>query len=169
MRDKSFRVKGDVDIDVIDHNGVVREHRSIHNRVVDSGLELLASLVAGEQNDDQYIGRPTHCAIGSDSTDVTSEDTTLAHEVFRNQFDSVKRTNNNVEFVTTFQANQPESDRTRIEEVGLFNGASGGTMLSRAVFAPINKYRDDVVRINWVLTFNYVPSQYDTVWDDTTP
>lgn len=164
----TFALRGRVKLEVLDQNGNVKYTSQFNNRVVDTGLQMLASLLAGD-GDESPIGRPTHCAVGSDSTDVTSEDTALAHEIARVPFDSITRTNNNVEFVATFGPSQPDVDRCRIAEVGLFNADTGGTMLSRAVFADVNKYKLDIVRISWTITFNYVPSEYDSVWDDDTP
>ena len=39
-----------------------------------------------------------------------------------------------------------------IQEAGIFNHASAGTMLARTVFAVINKGTDDTVTISWTIT-----------------
>ena len=39
-----------------------------------------------------------------------------------------------------------------IKEAGIFNAATGGTMLARTTFAVINKGTDDTVSISWTIT-----------------
>ena len=42
----------------------------------------------------------------------------------------------------------------RMVQAGLFNGASGGTMLARTVFAVVNKGEADSMTISWSVTIS---------------
>lgn len=169
VKERSNAFEGTFEIVVLDKDNNVKQKITHHNRIVDSGLELIASLIAGEDNDPQFISRPTHCAIGSDNKQVASSDKALGNEVYRKQFDKVVRTNNNVEFTTTFLPSEPNLQRCRIQEIALFNSDSEGTMFNRCVFSQINKYIDDTLIVRYTITLNSVESPYDEEWEDETP
>lgn len=164
--DKCLAASGNVEVTVFDKDGNIRDRYVHHNRVVDGGLELIASLIAGEDNDPQYISRPTYCAIGNGEKDVESTDTALQSELYRKAFDSVVRTNNNVEFTTTFLPAEPALQMCKIFEAGLFNANVGGTMFARVCISQISKYQDDTLQIKWTITLNAVSSPYDSSWED---
>ena len=42
--------------------------------------------------------------------------------------------------------------QTDLTEAGIFNAASGGTMLCRTVFAVVNKQADDTMTVTWTVT-----------------
>lgn len=167
--ESTLQVKGEFVLDVFDKDGNLKQRVEQHNRVVDTGLEQIASLIAGPDNDTNYISIPTHCAIGSESRGVVSADDKLVNEVYRNVFDKVTRTGNNIQYKTTFLPSQPDSDNCRIEEVGLFNAASKGCMLNRCVFQPIYKARDDTLIVTYTITIMAVTSTHDQVLEDETP
>ena len=169
FKEKGYAIDGKFDITVIDKYGNIKQHITNHNRVVDGGLELIASLIAGEDNDPQYISRPTYCAIGADNKSVESTDTALGNELYRKAFDTVVRTNNNVEFTTTFLPAEPDLQRCRVQEVALFNANDDGVMFNRCIFSQINKYVDDTLVIKYTLTINASESPYDNEWEDETP
>ncbi len=160
---------GTVDIQLFDRNNNLKQHIETHNRIVDTGLQMIASLIAGPDNDENYITLPTYMAIGSESTAVLSSQTKLINELYRVEFDSVVRTNNAVEFTATFGPAQPNLGRVRVEEVGLFNAESEGVMLNRCVFATVNKASDDTLIIRWTVTIHSLQSPYDTIPEDDTP
>ena len=56
--------------------------------------------------------------------------------------------------VVTYVGNWAAGDGTNaaITEAGIFNAASTGTMLARAVFSAINKGASDTLAITWTLT-----------------
>lgn len=157
---------GKYDLTVLDENGSVREHVEQSNRVVDSGLALIASLIAGSDNDPNYLSRPTHSGIGTVQNDVKPTDTKLIDEVFRKPCDKIVRTNNSIEFTTTFEPGEPNLERVRICETGLYNAETGGTLFNRCVFSQINKYNADTLIIKYNLTINAQETVSDNV-DDT--
>lgn len=169
FKEHGYAIEGKFDITVLDKDGNIKQHVTNHNRIVDDGLELIASLIAGQENDPQFISRPTYCAIGADNKEVASTDKALGNEVYRKAFDKVVRTNNNVEFTTTFLPAEPDLNRCRIQEVALFNSNVGGKMFNRSIFSQVNKIKDDVLRIVYTITLNSQESPYDKEWEDETP
>ena len=167
--ESTLQVNGKFVVEVIDKDGNLKQRVEQHNRVVDTGLEQIASLIAGPNNDSNYISIPTHCAIGSESRGVTSSDTKLINELYRNVFDKVTRTGNDIQYKTTFLPAQPDISNCRVEEVGLFNAATEGCMLNRCVFQPVYKTRSDTLIITYTLTIMAVTSTHDEVLEDETP
>lgn len=159
---KRLVATGKYDLTVVDSKGNVRQHVNKSNRVVNTGLAMIASLIAGPDKDPNYISRPTHNAIGSIQNDVNPTDTKLIGEVFRKSCDSIVRTNNAIEFTTTYLPGEPDLERVRICETGLYNAETDGTLFNRCVFSQINKYRDDTLIVKYNLTIN----AQDTVYDD---
>ena len=168
---KKLTALGTFDITVLDQHGNIREHVIKHNRVVDGGLACIASLLAGSENDDNFIDRPQYLAIGSESNDVKSSDDSLVNELYRKKCDRVERQDNTVQFTTTYQPNEPDNERITIREVGLFDKATDGTMFNRCVFSQIAKYRSDTVIVKYLLTIAAQETVYDDVDDipDETP
>lgn len=164
-----LEISGKFIIELYDKDNVLKQRIVKHNRVVDTGLAQIASLVAGPTNDgDAYITIPTHMGIGAVGDAVVAQDATLRHEIYRNEFDSVKRTDNAVEYKTTFKPAQPDIDTCRVEEIALFNAPSEGCMLNRCVFQPIYKGKDDTIIVTYVIEFLALESTYDRKHEDMT-
>jgi len=113
MHDTNLTLLGEFEITVLDKDNHVKQVVREHNRVVNSGLELIASLLVGPEyeleNTDEtgnfYIPRPIYCAIGSSMVvnkeydeenpteggkGVEPDDTKLSNELIRKPFDKVK-------------------------------------------------------------------------------
>ncbi len=166
-----FGLKGNVDITVLDSNGDVKQHIETHNRIVDTGLFMIASLIGGnDHTGEEVIQGPVAMAIGSEDTEVLASNTELVNEVFRKGFDSKIRANNNIEFTTTFLPNEPPVKRVRLAECGIFNNIEPeqGVMLNRCCYSTISKYQDDTLIIRWTITMVSKESEFDTVWEDET-
>lgn len=167
MNNISLEAQGIVDVTVRDKNGNIKQHFVTHNRVVDTGLEMIASLLAGSEWDEKFIGHPTHMGFGIDSSDVYSDDLKLRTQVFRKAFTKVSRTKNTVEFQCTIDVGEAPMDVTPIREVGIFNGnEENSTMLSRAVFSVVNVTKEDEILIKWAISILASASRYDTDPDD---
>ena len=164
MDQVSFKMQGIVDVTILDKNNNVKQHFVTHNRVVDTGLNMIASLIAGANKEGtNYISNPTHMAFGTGSKQVVAGDTKLQKEVFRKAFTSVKRTKNVVEFQCTMEPGEAPSNVVPLTEVGLFNAASSGTLFARCIFLPVNVTLEDEVRIVWSISPVALQSKYDTL------
>lgn len=131
---------------IITKNGeVVRE---IDNLVVDTGKTLVASRIGS--NADSFV---SYMGVGTGSTTAAAGDTTLVTEIGRSATVSLTSISNplDVVFVATFSAGVGSGS---ITEAGLFNAASGGTLVARTAFAVVNKGPDDIITITWTVTIS---------------
>lgn len=65
-------------------------------------------------------------------------------------------TNNVVTYATTFNAQNPSapSGGAVLREAGIFNAATGGTMLCRTTFPIVTKLPADALAISWTITIS---------------
>ena len=117
------------------------------NLVVTAGKNWVASRFKDGSIPDEM----SHMAIGSADTAAAAGNTALATELNRIVLttDGGTVSTNTVQYDATWSDSSPAY---AIKEAGIFNAASGGTMLARTVFAIINKGTDDTVSISWTIT-----------------
>ena len=124
---------GVYDFKILDVNGNVRDEFSVENLVTNAGFAQLA-LLAGDASGVPF----TYIALGTSTTAPAVTDTTLTAEIVDSGLARVAGT---VSRVTTTVANDTyqitttwtASGSKTIEEVGVFNASSEGTMLSHAL------------------------------------
>lgn len=113
--------------------------------VVDTGEAFVMSRITSDT-----ATVMSHMAIGSGGTAVSDTDTTLGTELGRVAFDSATPSGSSVTYVATFPAG---TGTGTVAEMGIFNAASAGTMLSRKLFsAAIPKGSGDSLEVTYVLT-----------------
>ena len=145
MLNKDFlSAKGALSIVVKDSNGDLKQELNVTNLVVDTGLAYIASRMK-----DASATAMSHMAIGSGTNDPAAGDTALQTELGRVALTSTTVTNNSVAYVASFPAG---TGTGAVTEAGIFNAASGGTMLCRTEFAVINKAAGDSMTITWTVT-----------------
>lgn len=139
-----LKLRGDVALVLRDKDGNVKDERNIKNLIVDSGLNFICDRM---KNDETAM---THMALGSGSTAAAASDTSLGSQLgSREALDSDTVSSNTITYTSSFEA----SDATgAVTEAGIFNAASGGTMLCRTVFAVVNKGADDSLSVTWTIT-----------------
>ena len=139
-----LKLRGDVALVLRDKDGNVKDERNIKNLIVDSGLNFICDRM---KNDETAM---THMALGSGSTAAAAGDTSLGSQLgSREALDSDTVSSNTITYTSSFEA----SDATgAVTEAGIFNAASGGTMLCRTVFAVVNKGADDSLSVTWTIT-----------------
>tara|TARA_R110002051_G_scaffold33307_4_gene74856 strand:+ start:710 stop:1150 length:441 start_codon:yes stop_codon:yes gene_type:complete len=119
------------------------------NLVVTAGKEW----VAGRFKDGSIPAEMSHMALGSGSAAAAAGNTALGTELASSRIvlttDGGTVSNATVQYDATWTSSH---GAYAIEEAGIFNAASGGTMLARTVFAIINKGTDDTVTISWTIT-----------------
>ena len=124
---------GTYNFEIRDVNGKVRDTFEVKNLVTTVGFAQLA-LLAGDATAVPF----TYIAVGTSATAVAISDTTLNAETTTN---GLEREAGTVSRVTTTGANDTYKITTTweatgsvsVEEVGVFNAGSGGTMLSHAL------------------------------------
>lgn len=146
MINEGLKLKGDVAVVLRDKNGNVKEERKINNLIVDTGLNFICDRM--ESNSAE--GVMSHMALGSGTTAPAAGNTALESQLgSREALDSSTVTNNQIVFISSFEAGDATG---AVSEAGIFNAASGGTMLCRVTFSVVNKAADDVLSINWTIT-----------------
>ena len=121
----------------------VQEHR---NLVVNAGLNLIRDFLDGDAPT-----APSHFGYGTGTTAATAGDTALGGELARDAFTSKVGTGAQQQVYTYYLTSGTANGNT-LGEVGLFNAASGGTMLARAVLSPtIVKTASIAVTFTWTI------------------
>jgi hypothetical protein len=148
----SLKVTGTYDFKHI-RDGVVIDEWSVNNLVTSAGKALLASL-AGDAAAVPF----TYLAVGTSTTAASVGQTTLVAEVtdtgLARAAATVSRTtttvtNDTLQLVYTWTA----SGSKVIEEVGVFNASSAGTMLSRALTSTKSLVNNDQLQVTYKVAF----------------
>lgn len=139
----NLKVTGQVQVQLFDKDGKLKDTQDIKNLVVTTGKTFIAG---------RMVGTPTamsHMAVGASSTAAAAGDTALGSELGRVALTSSTSATNVVTYVATFPAG---TGTGAIVEAGIFNASSSGTMLCRTVFSVVNKGADDAMTITWQIT-----------------
>jgi len=145
----NISAKGQVAIELFDAFGDKINGIVIPNLVVTVGKNFIAaSMIKTTVNTPAAM---THMAIGFGTTTQAIGNTALVSEQQRNTFDGGYPTAPAavVTYRSTFTAGQATG---AVTEAGIFNAASGGTMLCRTTFSAINKAAADSMTITWTIT-----------------
>lgn len=123
----------------------------IENTVTDAGLDRYVELMAGLST--AYV---THMAIGDGSATspgscaaTTGTETALGNELTRTTVTATKQGTGTVRFSASFTP--PSGSTWSVCEAGLFDAASGGTLIARITFGPLNIDSQFTLTIDWDL------------------
>lgn len=107
--------------------------------------------IAARQKDSGIPAQISHIACGTGVVAAAVGDTTLGTEIARVALATAGGTvvDNVVTYSGTFL---PGTGTGALTEIGLFNAASNGTLVSRAVFAVKNKEAGDTITFTWTHT-----------------
>jgi hypothetical protein len=146
MINDSIKITGDVKIDIIGADGVVKDSREIKNLVVTTGKNYIASRMK-----DATATAMTHMELGTGTTAAAVGDTALQAAIASSRvtLTSTTVTTNAIAYVASFPAG---TGTGAVTEAGTFNAASAGTMLCRTVFSVVNKGANDAMSITWTIT-----------------
>lgn len=147
MIKESLQLRGDLNVVVYGADGKVKEQRKLTNLIVNAGLNFICSRMK-----DTTDGAMSHMALGSGTTAAAAGDTDLQSILgVREALDSTTVSSNTIEYVASFEAGDGTG---AVTEAGIFNAASGGTMLCRTVFPVVNKGAADTMSITWTITLS---------------
>lgn len=123
-------------------NGVLK---GTHNLVVDGGKAWIAGRMVGGEN------IASHIAVGSNNTPSAGGQTALLGEIFRKIMEVAG--GESAGAVATFKVTLGAGEATgTINEAGIFDASSSGTMVARSVVGPYVKGANDVLSIVWTIT-----------------
>lgn len=145
MITEGLKLRGDLDIVLLDKDGCIKESRHEKNLVVATGLNFIVSRMSGTS-----ASVMSHMGIGSGSTGALTTDTDLESILgAREALDSTTVTDNTITYISSFEAGEGTG---AVTEAGIFNASTAGTMLCRTTFSVVNKGADDTLQITWVIT-----------------
>lgn len=149
-----IKVSGNLNMILTDGNGHIKEERDISNLVVTVGKNWIAGRMKDTVSGYTIPTQMTHMGIGIGTGGPVVGDSTLGTEVgTRVSLTTAGGTvsTNTVTYDATFP---PGNGTAAITEAGIFTASSGGTMLCRTVFLPVNKAAEDTLTIQWVVTIS---------------
>lgn len=147
MLDDLLEMRGELRVVLTDSEGRVKEDFTVPNIVTTAGKGLIADRLKAAP----AIGPVTHMAVGTSNTAAAVGDTTLSAEVSgsRTALTSTGVAAAVATYIATFGAGVGTGT---LQEAGLFNASSAGTMLCRTVFSAITKAIGDSLTITWTVT-----------------
>ena len=140
---ETIQVKGRLHIERRNAAGELVEVRDINNLVVTLGKNFIASRMNGTTP-----AVMPHMAVGTSGTAAALGDSALGGEVGRVAL-TPSVTNNVVSYSGVFG---PGVGTGALQEAGIFNASSAGTLLARSTFPVLNKAAGDTVTIAWSVT-----------------
>lgn len=134
---------GKLTVQLFGPDGQIKTERHVDNLVVTTGKNFAAARMVGA------VAAMSHMAIGSGTVAAVVADTALGLELGR----AVLTSSTNALAVSTFVASFAAGVGTgAVTEAGIFNAATAGTMLNRAIFPVVNKDAGDTMSITWSVT-----------------
>jgi hypothetical protein len=128
----TLKIKGSYHFEIKDVEGKIRDSWTVDNLVVNGGLAFITGLLTGTGT------VPTYLALGTSDDAVAGSQTALVAEITDTGLEravstasqvTTTITNDTFQLAKTFTATGSKT----IEEVGVFNDPTTGTMLSRAL------------------------------------
>lgn len=139
-------IQPNVTIEVL-QGGEVVKRQQVRNLVTASGLNVVRELLLRGVKGTATGYAPTHVALGSGTTAASASDAALVTENYRDAI-TVKSSAVATATFQLFLDTDVGNDLT-FTEAGLFDSPTNGEMLSRVVFAEINKTSSIQVAITW--------------------
>ena len=150
MINENLKLSGQLNIVLKDKAGNIKDEREVKNLVVNKGLEYIASRMK-----DASKSVMSHMGLGSGTTAAAASQTDLVTLLgSREALDSTTISGSNNEKVVYVSAFEAGDATGAVTEAGIFNAASGGTMLCRTTFSVVNKEADDTMSVTWTITIN---------------
>ena len=144
MFTESIKVKGNLEVLLLDENGIKKDYRKVDNLVVAVGKDVIAARLLGNT-----LAVMSHMAVGTSATAAATSQTALGGEVGRVALDSSTRSSNTLTYIATFPAGTGTGS---LAEAGILNAASTGNMLCRTTFSTVSKAAGDTVVVTWNVT-----------------
>ena len=130
------------------HNGIITKH-AFPNTVVTEGKALMAGLLVADVGGTGI----DFMAIGTGSSTIVAGDTTLGTESVRVGTAGTRTTTTTTQDTATLIGSFSISGNLSLNEAGLFDAASLGSMLSRTTYATISAVSGDSVNATWDVQF----------------
>lgn len=152
LKPQEMILKGVFTIEHRDRDGNLKDKFEIDNTVTNTGKVALATLIQGGAS-----ARFLRLALDADSTAAAAANTALGSEITSpslkrvlstNTLATVNVSNDTSQLVHTFSSTATQA----VYGVGVFDSATGGTMISRTTFAAKNLVSGDSLQVTHKLT-----------------
>lgn len=144
LTDDGLYVVGHVKAEVFNASGILVASEETHNMILTAGQAMIADRLLASPT----LGVPTHMSVGTSGTAPALGNTTITGEV-RVALTSKTRSTNVVTFVGDWAAGQATAT---LQEAGLHDAATAGTLVGRATFTSIVKGASDTLKVTWTWT-----------------
>lgn len=137
-----FKLKGRFKIE----NTTTGETRFVENTIHNVGFSTIIGRIGSG-----LTGSPfSHIALGTGSSTINSSDTALGAETLRLEANSIAQATTSVSNDTLRMIGSFTGDTTEtLNEAGIFNLSSAGSMLSRVNFAGVPVVADDAINVTY--------------------
>lgn len=153
MKDTQIQ-KGRIDLVLRDKDGTIIKDWTVFNTITNTGKAALAGLAGNTGS----ITAFTYLAVGTSSTAAAATQTTLGAEIVTNSLTrssatvsrtTITQTNDTLSLAYTWTA----SGSSTVEEIGIFNAASVGIMLGRALTGSTALVSGDQLQATYTVQF----------------
>lgn len=128
--------------------GLTVLHDQGHNLVTSAGLNLIRDRLRGVT----LVEALSHFAVGTGTTAAAAGDTALEAEVHRDVYTQV--TLSAAAILIRYYLGPNDANGHTLQEAGLLNAASGGTLYARRILgSPIVKTIDVAATFEWTLSY----------------
>lgn len=150
MLNDPIKFTGEVYITVYDEYEKLKEERYVKNLVVTVGKEHVMARLKESTRPNQM----SHMEVGQSATATSVGQTDLVSPFGTPARVALTTAGGSISGASvTYSATFPAGTGTgAIQEAGIFNASSGGTMLCRTTFAVINKAAGDTISITWIVS-----------------
>jgi hypothetical protein len=151
---ETINIKGVIDFTIKDKDGNIKDQWTVNNLITSAGKAQLA-LLAGDAAAVPF----TFLALGTSNTAASAGQTALIGEITTT---GLARAGATVTRVTTTVTNDTlfleytwtATGTATVEEIGVFNAASAGTMLARAVTGTKNLINTETLNAKYRIIFS---------------
>lgn len=152
MKNSSVQPLGVYEITLKSADGQIKKHFFSKNLVVQTGKNIIASLLVGDLNGDSGGEKPSLMQVGKSNEAVSVDDIALKSPVESSPvtLTSANRINNQVTYTATFGMGMAVGTLHEVGIIGKYNGED--VLFSRSVFPTITKEYDDELTIRWAIT-----------------
>ena len=162
IRNKFKRTTGYVASMGIEHNIRLRHYRGdkllrawvVHNTTVNAGLEWVKGVISNNGDTEAGVDFMEYVAVGSNNTGPAPGDTTLNTEITDGGLARAGGTYaSGATGICTVTKSFSVTATRSVEEAGLFDDPTAGTMLARVLTGTTDVADGDTLEIEWTITY----------------
>jgi hypothetical protein len=143
--DDVIRLKGRMVAELYGPDGELKELREVDNLITTVGRNSVVDNLLASPT----LGKPTHMEVGTSGTAAAVGDTTITGAFGRVALTSKNRATNVLTMVGDWAAGVATG---ALQEAGVWDASTAGTLWARATFTTINKAAGDTLKITWTWT-----------------